>query len=61
MLHALWLKIFYVLFKPKVVGKHGKEDIGGVRKAPNIFLEKIKRTKNDIMGAKNINVFVSEN
>jgi hypothetical protein len=45
MLHALWLKIFHVLFKPKVVGNHGRKDIEGVRKAPNIFLEKIKEPK----------------
>jgi len=53
--------MFYVLFEPKVVGKHGRKDIGGVRKARNKFFEKIKRTKNDIRGAKNINVLVSEN
>jgi hypothetical protein len=50
-----------ILFEPKVVGKHGRKDIGGVRKARNNFFEKIKRTKNDIRGAKNINVLVSEN
>jgi hypothetical protein len=40
-----------------VIGKHRK-DIG---KAPNCFLKVIKNIKKDIMGAKNINVLVSEN
>jgi hypothetical protein len=32
-LQALGLKIFYV-FKSRVVGKHGRKDIGDVGKAP---------------------------
>jgi hypothetical protein len=47
----------YIYFKPRVIGKHRK-DIG---KAPNCFLKVIKNIKKDIMGAKNINVLVSEN
>ncbi len=50
--------IHYIhFFKPRVIGKHRKD----IAKASNFFLKVMKNIKNDIMGAKNINVLVSEN
>jgi hypothetical protein len=52
-------KIFYILFKPKVVGKHGKKEIW---KGPKkITFKETRYAKKDIMGAKNINISICEN
>jgi hypothetical protein len=59
---TLWTlgpKIFYIynFFKLRVIGKHGKNDIGWCWKGPKIIaFRTMKGTKKTIIGAKNVNV-----
>jgi hypothetical protein len=54
--------IFYFLFfKTRVVGKHGRENIGGYWKGPKCFSKQQKAQQEDIMGAIKVNAQVREN
>jgi hypothetical protein len=55
------LKILYIFFEPRVIGRHGRTDIGGCWKGPKKLLQSNKDTQKDIMDAKNINVLLGEN
>jgi hypothetical protein len=45
----------------KVVGKHGRENIGGCWEGPICFSNQQKAQQEDIMGAIKVNVLVREN
>jgi hypothetical protein len=45
----------------RVVGKHGRENIGGRWEGPIFFSKQQKAQQEDIMGAIKINVLVREN
>jgi hypothetical protein len=52
---------FLYFFKPRVVGKCGRKDIGGCWKGPkNLLLRPIRAAQKDIMGVRNINIIVGE-
>jgi hypothetical protein len=54
--------MFYIYFKSRVIGKHGKKDIGGHWESPQKLVFKVmKDAGKDIMGARNIYVLVHEN
>jgi hypothetical protein len=58
---ALGLKIFYILFKLKFVGKHGRDVRGCCKGLHKLLFETTRTTKKDVMDATNVNVSIGEN
>jgi hypothetical protein len=53
--------IIFIFFEPRVVGKHGRKDIGGHWKGPKEFIFRQQSCPKKFMEARNINVLVGEN